>query len=85
MDTCTGAFFVKADLILVFSICDAEDMPFLVSSIHLRDEQFVKLKLVPYFLAVYLLEDCDALRVAGKEARVPSSKGLLLPHGGLLI
>ena len=52
MDAGAGSFLFKAHLVLVLAIGDAEDVPFFIASVHLRDEELVELELFPYLLAV---------------------------------
>ena len=84
VDAGAGALLLEAHLVLVLPVGDAEDVALLVAAVDLGDEELVELELVPGLLAVGLLEERDAVGVAGEEAGIPAREGLLLADGGLL-
>ena len=77
MDSGAGGFLFEAELVFLLVVGDAEDVSFLVQSVHFGDPQSLDHELVPWLIAVFFLSGDDAIGVAAEQAGRPPRKRLL--------
>lgn len=82
VDPRTGAFLFETELVFLLVVSDAEDVSFLVQSVHFGDPQPLDHELVPGLIGVLFLAGDDAIGVAGEEAGGPPRKRLFFAQRG---